>query len=98
MNEWENKQETKVHIVPDPTVSRAKFKPDPTRPGSYLAHPISIRALKKDIFVMGEHLSETEEVHTCPSCHVVEDRQFWHFCPHCESSWPKQTTHNKASV
>lgn len=77
----------KVHIKPDSSIGRGKFKPHPAFPGKYLAHPVTMRALKKDILLAGEDFTEFEDFQRCESCGEVMDRQFWHFCPYCESSW-----------
>ena len=80
-------QNAQVHLKPDPSISPGKFKPHPSLPGTYLAHPTTLRALKKDILLAGEDFEEFEDIQSCTSCKERVDRQFWHFCPHCESSW-----------
>lgn len=88
-----NQQETfKVNIKPDERIARSLFKPHPFEPECYLAHPVTIRALKKDIFAAGNELFEDlEDLVTCSSCKEQLDRQFWWFCPHCESDLPKKS-------
>jgi len=81
------RQDYSVSIVADHSVSPAKFKPNPKIPGGYLAHPTTIAAMKKDIFVADNNFSEFEEWVDCKSCQTKLDMQFWHFCPHCESSF-----------
>lgn len=81
------REDFSVSIRPDKKISLGNFKPDPLIPGGYLAHPTTIRAMKKDIFVAGENVNELMEPYTCESCKMDLDRQFWHFCPYCESSF-----------
>ena len=71
----------------------AAFKPHPFEPNTYLAqHPVTIRAMKKDIFAAGSELFEDlEDIVSCSSCFQELDRQFWWFCPYCESSLPKES-------
>lgn len=79
-------EEYKVAIRPDKSVSPAKFAPDPLRPGFFKAHPTTIKAMRKDIFVAGEEdLVDLEDWVVCQSCDEKLDRQFWFFCPYCES-------------
>ena len=43
--------EDKVQIRPDNRIKPALFKPDLEQPGHYLAHPQTIRAMRKDLFM-----------------------------------------------
>lgn len=82
-------QETKVSIKPDKSISPAKFKADPERPGCYLAHPTTIAAMRKDLFVGGDdEFIDLERIYSCEGCGVDIDIQFWTFCPHCEAKFP----------
>lgn len=78
-------QEIKVNIRPDPKVPAAKFIPDPLLPGGWKAHPTTIRAMRKDLFMVGEGFEDLEVLYQC-SCGQVIDLQFWIFCPYCEES------------
>ncbi|MBH47694.1 MAG: hypothetical protein CME71_05950 [Halobacteriovorax sp.] len=81
-------QDIKVNLRPDPSVKPAMFVPDPLLPGCYKAHPVTLRALRKNIFAAGNELFEDlEDLVTCESCQHEIDRQFWHFCPHCEAKF-----------
>jgi hypothetical protein len=75
-----------VNIKPDTSVARAKFIPDPLRPNYFRAHPITIRAMKKEIFMGGDGFVDLECLYDCASCKQQIDLQFWHFCPYCEAS------------
>lgn len=82
------REDIQVQIRPDPSVRPAMFLPDPLLPGCYKAHPVTIAALKKDIFAAGNDLFEDlEDLVTCESCQHEIDRQFWHFCPFCEAKF-----------
>lgn len=86
--EPEAQEEYEVAIRPDKSVSPAMFAPDPLRPGFFKAHPTTIKAMRKDLFVAGEEgLEDLEDWMTCDSCGKNLDRQFWIFCPYCESSF-----------
>ncbi|MCK5074423.1 MAG: hypothetical protein KAQ98_13415 [Bacteriovoracaceae bacterium] len=78
-----------VNIRPNKSISPGKFKKDPFTPGGYLAHPNTIRAVRKEIFMAGEEFIDLEKIYVCESCHNKVDLQFWHFCPYCEASFPK---------
>lgn len=79
-------QETQVKLIPDEKIARAQFKPDPFLPNSYRAHPVTLRAVRKEIFLAATSLDELEEKFHCRGCLQELDLQFWHFCPYCESS------------
>ena len=84
-------EEYQVRLKPDKSVSRAKFLPIPGEPGIYKAHPVTIRAMRKDLFVGGaEMFEDLEAPYTCHSCQASLDLQFWLFCPYCETE-PKAT-------
>ena len=36
----------------------------------------------------GEGFEDLEDITNCESCSAKLDRQFWHFCPHCEAKLP----------
>lgn len=76
-----------VQLIPDSSVERALFLPNKLRPGEYRAHPSTILALRKDIFVVSEDTIDLECHILCSSCKKIFDAQFWFFCPYCESSF-----------
>ncbi len=83
-------QDFKVNIRPDTSVSPGMFKADPLQPGGYKAHPTTIAALRKDIFVGGsDEFIDLEKPYTCTGCQKELDLQFWFFCPFCEAPFPK---------
>jgi hypothetical protein len=81
-------QKVDVQIRVDKNVPAAMFKPDPKNPGGWVANELTFRAMKKDIFALGEELQELSERYTC-SCQNTMDKQFWHFCPYCGQTFTK---------
>lgn len=81
-------EEVKVQIRANKSVSRGMFRPDPFIPGGYIAHPSTIRAMRKDIFVLGDEEDDLEILHTCTSCKSVIDLHYWSICPYCELEVP----------
>jgi len=79
-NHIENLQ---VKIRASQSVSIGMFKADPFIPGGYIAHPDSIKALRKDIFTLDFDLDEFQEIVTCSGCKNKLDKQFWIYCPYC---------------
>ena len=75
-----------VNIKPDISIAPAKFIPDPLRPNVFRAHPITIRAMRKELFMGGVDFIDLECLRICDSCKHEIDLQFWHFCPYCEAS------------
>lgn len=83
--------EIQVQIFPDPSAPPAKFIPNKSVPGTFRAHPVTIRAMRPEIFT-GAHnelFTDLEYNIKCDSCFEVFDLQFWKFCPFCEKSIPK---------
>lgn len=76
----QQKIEVPIRIVKD--VPAAMFKPDPENPKGWIANELTYRAMKKDIFALGEELDVVQESYTC-SCKQTIDKQFWYFCPYC---------------
>ncbi len=81
-------QEVDVNIRPNKDVSPGKFKTDPLLPGGYIAHPTTIAAMRKDLFMMGDDFIDLELKYTCQKCKNELDLQFWKFCPFCETPFP----------
>lgn len=76
-----------VQILPDTTIAPAKFIPDLLRPNVFKAHPITIRAMRKELFMGGVDFVDLECIRICDSCRHEIDLQFWQFCPYCEASF-----------
>ena len=76
-----------VKITPDTSIARANFIPDPIKPNEFRAHPVTIRAMRKELFMGGEDFVDLECLRRCASCNTEIDLQFWHFCPYCEASF-----------
>ena len=81
-------EQYKINIKPDVSVARGAFIPHPLLPNEYRAHPITIRAMRKEIFMGGDDFVDLECLYTCASCKTQIDVQFWYFCPYCEASIP----------
>jgi hypothetical protein len=84
--ETELEEKYKINILPDKNIRRGIFLPT-LNPKEYKAHPVTIRAMKKDIFVGGNDFVDLECLVTCPSCKSEIDLQFWQFCPFCECTF-----------
>lgn len=81
-------EEQQVQILPDKSISQGNFKAHPFLENTYKAHPITIRAMRKDIFAAGTDLFvDLEQLTQCQSCKKELDRQFWFFCPYCEEKF-----------
>ncbi len=80
-------EEFKVHIEIDDKVAHGMFKPNPKKEGNWLASSQTFRAMKKDIFALDDQMIELQDNYQCTSCKTLLDRQFWHFCPYCGSSF-----------
>lgn len=81
--------EYEVSIKPDSTVGLGKFKPDPSAKAAYRAHPTTIAAMRKDLFIAGsDEFLDLQKVYQCESCKADIDIQFWIFCPYCEAKFP----------
>ena len=81
--DMERYQERQVKIEPDKKIEPGMFLADDKIPFLYRAHPQTIRALKKDIFLAGDDWVDLVEPYVCNSCHRQLDKQFWLFCPLC---------------
>lgn len=78
----DQREDIKVNIRVDEKVSPAMFKADPLVPGGYVANSLTIRAMRADIFVLGDSLDDFETNITC-ACGKTLDAQFWKLCPYC---------------
>ena len=75
----EPEAEIKVQIFPDKSVSPAKFIPNQTMPGTFRAHPVTICAMRQDLFAGAndELFVDLEYNIKCESCKNIVDVQFW---------------------
>jgi hypothetical protein len=78
-------EEYKVSLRVDETISSANFRSDPLIPGGFVANSLTIRAMRKDLFVLDSDMTELEEIFDCKSCRKKFDLQFWALCPYCGS-------------
>lgn len=85
--DFSRQKEFTVSLRVNKDVAVGLFKPDPLIPGGYLANAVTLKALRKDIFVTDFELDEFTEVVTCEGCRRELDLQFWFFCPYCETKF-----------
>ena len=76
------REETKINIRVNENIAPAMFKADPLIPGGYVANSLTIRAMRADIFVLGDSLDDLSTPYTC-QCGREMDIQFWKLCPYC---------------
>lgn len=76
-------QKYEIHIRADESVPAAMFKPDPLNPAGHIANSLTIRAMRKDLFALGEDPGVAEDLRSCASCKSTYDVQFWLCCPYC---------------
>ena len=57
-----------VNIIPDKSIKPAMFIPDALNPKKFHAHPNTIRAMRKELFMGGEDFVDLECLITCASC------------------------------
>ncbi len=76
-------QEVQLHIKVDNSVAHGTFLPSKIYPGQWRTSEQTFKAMKKDIFALGDSVDELIEPYTCHSCKTDLDMQFWHFCPYC---------------
>lgn len=79
-----------LNIKVDNSVPHGQFIPSQIYPGQWRASEQTFRAMKKDLFALGDSLDEIKEPYKCESCQTDLDRQFWHFCPYCGASFKEQ--------
>lgn len=76
------RQDIQVKIRINEQVGPAKFKADPLVPGGYIANSLTVRAMRSDIFVLGDSFEDLETPYEC-QCGEKLDLQFWKLCPYC---------------
>lgn len=82
----EKREDVRVKIRVDNKVGPAMFKSDPLIPNGYIANELTIRAMRPDIFVLGDTLEDLSSIHHC-ACGKNFDVQFWKICPYCARSF-----------
>ena len=80
-------QVSQVQLISDNKMPPGSFKRSKIQEFSYYAHPITIRAVKKGLFVAGDGFEDLEQLITCEACKKELDQQFWYFCPYCEQKF-----------
>jgi hypothetical protein len=78
----EKREDIQVKIRVNEHVGPAMFKADPLIPGGYIANSLTIRAMRHDIFVLGDSLDDLSAPYDC-ACGKELDIQFWKLCPFC---------------
>lgn len=78
----ERREDIRVQIRVNESVGPGMFKADPLIPGGYVANSLTIRAMRPDIFVLGESLDDLSAPYAC-RCGKEFDVQFWKLCPFC---------------
>lgn len=78
----ETREDIQVKIRVNEQVGPAMFRPDPLIPGGYIANSLTIRAMRPDIFVLGDSLDDFSAEYGC-ACGQTFDVQFWKICPYC---------------
>lgn len=79
----EHGQDEEVKLLVDETISPAMFKPHPFLINTYLANSLTIKAVRKELFSVGDdHIVDLELIAEC-QCGKTNDLQFWKLCPHC---------------
>jgi hypothetical protein len=78
----EQREDIRVAIRVNEQVGPAKFKADPFVPGGFIANSLTIKAMRSDIFVLGDSLDDLSAPYAC-ACGKELDVQFWKICPYC---------------
>lgn len=78
----ESREDFQVKIRVNELVGPAMFKSDPLIPGGYIANSLTIKAMRPDIFVLGDSLDDLSATYSC-ACGKEFDVQFWKLCPFC---------------
>lgn len=91
-------QEYQIKLVPNKDMQPAKFKKILDYPLTYLAHPVTIKAVRSELFTTGECIEDFALILCCGGCKQEVDIQFWKFCPHCETPFPKEVLHKDFKI
>ncbi len=81
---FDNKsEEISLELVVDESISPAHFKKLKDSPLTFAANSLTIRAVKRDLFVWGDTLEHARYPRDCKRCSKEIDWQFWSLCPYC---------------
>ena len=83
--EIDRREDIQVQFRVDESIGPGMFKPDPLIPGGYKANSLTLRAMRPNIFVLGESTQDLSTPYEC-ACGKEIDLQFWKLCPYCASS------------
>lgn len=78
----EHRQDITLNFRVDESMAPGMFKPDPLIPGGHVANSLTLRAMRADIFVLGESIDDLSSPYHC-ACGKELDIQFWKLCPFC---------------
>jgi hypothetical protein len=73
----------KLELKPDENVRTGLFKPVPGQSHTFTAHPLTIKAIRKDLFVSDLEFEDYSLELECSKCSNAYDLQFYRQCPHC---------------
>ena len=76
--------EVQIRLLIDESVTPGKFRRSHVDPNIYYATSVTISAVKKDLFLLGDGFEDIQDLSECTICHASIDKQFWRFCPLCE--------------
>ncbi|MBD66562.1 MAG: hypothetical protein CME62_15225 [Halobacteriovoraceae bacterium] len=80
-------EEIQLQIKVDNSLPHGRFYPSEVYPGQWRATEQTFKAMKKNIFALGDDIDELKHEYKCESCSEVLDIQFWNFCPFCGESF-----------
>ena len=80
--------EKNIRLIRDDSVAPSKFKQSRIDPYIYYASQLTISAVKKDLFMVGNDFEDLEDIKECVDCKREIDTQFWKLCPFCEGKLP----------
>ena len=80
----QDQEEThQIDIKIDNSLPHGRFFPSQIYPGQWRATEQTFKAMKKNLFALGDDVDELKEEYSCESCKTTLDKQFWNFCPYC---------------
>ena len=82
----DQEQSHQLKILIDKSLPHGRFFPTENA-GEWKASEQTYKAMKKNLFALGDSFEELKEPYACESCKTDLDKQFWHFCPFCGESF-----------